>query len=470
MRGRFDDLGFSYFSIGGRGIFTYTLGMLKVMLVGNAPLPKENTNSRPAAGLRTWQFIKGLSDGADIELHAVTIGMPECYEKKPEKGLSDGGFYKRYFINKDSVDLHKWVQEVHDEVHPDVIVSVNTFPSYITSKLKTKTPFWADLNGWIMAEGQAQAAILESNAYIPHYYRMEQSILARADRFSTVSENQKYAVYGELAAMGRVRKENFGEELVARIGNAQEDLGERSELKEDYFVELDGKFLVLWIGGYNTWADEETLFRGLEKAMEKCDDLYFVSTGGGIEGLNNATFKRFKERIDKSKYRDRFKFLGWVETAEIPKIYERADCGINVDKMCLETWTGARNRINEMMKYGVPVVTTLGSEIADLCVNVGAGIGVKSGDSKALAKALERIYREEDKEKYGNAGKKFTEENSYKRSLKPLLEWIKNPKKNGPNIINYKGGSGIAFLKSSLLYLKERGLRNFLKRIGRFFK
>ena len=45
--------------------------------------------------------------------------------------------------------------------------------------------------------------------------------------------------------------------------------------------------------------------------------------------------------IDESEYKDRFKFLGWVETKNIPYIYKRANIGINVDKKCTETYKKA---------------------------------------------------------------------------------------------------------------------------------
>jgi len=55
--------------------------MKKILLVGNCPLPTENTKSRPAAGLRTYQFYKPLANRKDIDLKLVTVAMPECYGK-----------------------------------------------------------------------------------------------------------------------------------------------------------------------------------------------------------------------------------------------------------------------------------------------------------------------------------------------------------------------------------------------------
>jgi glycosyltransferase involved in cell wall biosynthesis len=375
--------------------------MKRILLIGNSPLPTENTKSRPAAGLRTYQFLKPLIQEGGIVIdkaeHAfsskkrqkfkvclVTIALPECYDEKFEKkDLVYSEYYRHFSISKDDPGLHSEIQKIHDEFIPDAIVSVNTFASYVASSLNSVAPLWADLNGWIMAEAQAQAEKMRSNDYLSHYFEMESAVLKRADKISCVSDPQKYAVLGELSMIGRICAETFSYKFTYSIPNGTEFFegeetangqftavseNERGEGEREQKMERGGipgdAFVLLWVGGYNTWVDEFTLFTGVSDAMEKCEKLYFVSTGGQISGLDNGTFSRFKKMIDESKFKNRFIFLGWIETADIPYIYARANAGINVDRKCVETYTGARNRINEMMKFGVPVITTLGSEIS----------------------------------------------------------------------------------------------------------
>ncbi len=481
--------------------------MKRILIVGSAPLPEDNTKSRPAAGLRTYQFLKPLlRDGGTVvdsaenafssarrekyELAVVCIAMPECYDDEPEyKEVHRDGF-TQLTISKNDPSLLERIQTLHNELHPDAIVSVNTYPSYIASRLKSRAPLWADLNGWVMAEGQAQAYKTDSNDYLPHYYKMEASVLKRADKLSAVSEAEGHALLGELASAGRLNRESFGYRFVEHIPNGTEWFeGERIDevLKDDLKASGDptesdgtGRYadlfrdvpkdaqVLLWLGGYNTWVDEVTLYKGVVAAMAECKNLYFVSTGGGVEGLDNKTFAKFREMIEKSEFRDRFVFLGWVDTDAIPYIYRRADFGINVDRRCVETLTGARNRINEMMKFGLPVVTTLGSEISYEVERVGAGIGVASGKYQKLAEAIISIYK--GKGRYGEEGRKYIkEECNYEKVQKPLLGWLENPRPapdRGVNL-NLKKGLGI---KGGFRYLRENGFKKafkkLLKRIG----
>ncbi len=452
--------------------------MKKLLLIGNSPLPNENSKSRPAAGLRSFQFLSPTLS-LNLDIVTINIAMPECYaEEIKYKRVVHSENFTEITISKNDSALISKIQKIHDNFKPEALVSVNTYPSYIASKLKSKAPFWADLNGWCLAEAQAQAFKKDSNNYIPHYAKMENEIISKADKFSVVSEAQKYALTGELALIGRLNKETFNYKFVKVIVNGTEwFLNEEEALKEeaDSFQTPvpENAFSVLWMGGYNTWADEKTLFHGLEKAMKECKNLYFVSTGGEIKGLDNKTFSNFKKLIENSEYKDRFKFLGWVETKNIPYIYKKADVGINVDRKCIETFTGARNRINEMMKFGLPVITTLGSEISYELLNCNAGLTVKSGRPEALANALIKMYRDRNSQQflhYSENGKKYTQEHcNYKETLKPLIKWLENPRPAPDrNVIVNFGKAGL--FKSAVLYIKENGLSKFAKKLVQKFR
>ncbi|MFH1284673.1 MAG: glycosyltransferase [Candidatus Peregrinibacteria bacterium] len=480
--------------------------MKKILLIGNSPLPDENTRSRPAAGLRTYQFLSPLireggtvirdsskafsaAKRPDFSIRMINIAMPECYDTEvSRKEIRHSDKYSQFVISKNDPGLKKHVQSLCDEFQPDAIVSVNTYPSYIASQIDTRAPLWADLNGWIMAEAQAQAYKFDSNSYIPHYYKMEKNIIRRADKLSAVSDTQKYALLGELAMLGRLNRESFGYEFAAHIPNGTQFLpgekisegepavGDRAGMAAREMLNKipDDAFAMLWLGGYNTWVDEITLFRGIEDAMRSCEKLYFVSTGGGIEGLDNKTFAKFMKMIEKSEYKERFIFLGWVETDAIPYIYRRADCGLNVDRKCIETLTGARNRLNEMMKFGLPVVTTLGSEISYEVVASGAGKGVESGKHESLTEAVVSIYKEwrgggerasvEFKE-YGKNGQKYIEEKcNYDYLMKPLTRWLENPRPapdRGVDLKPWKGG----YFSAGIRYMKENGIGKFLRKV-----
>lgn len=455
--------------------------MKKILLVGNSPLPNEMVKIRPAAGLRTFQFLKGIKENvSNIDMRLLAIAMPNCYQGEifdREYEVIEG--VGCYAVPKNDSRLVSKFQKFHDEFKPDIIVSINSYPSFVASKLKSSAVLWCDLNGWIMAEGQAQAYKMDSDDYLGHYFEIEQNVLRKADKLSSVSDRQKFALLGELASMGRLNKETFGYEFVEVVPNGVEVEDFDSNLSHDEanegFARVQslsggGAFLILWMGGYNTWVDEETLFKGVVEAMEACKELYFVSTGGSLEGLDSATFAKFKEMVEGSELKDRFIFLGWVDSELIPSIYKRSNLGLNVDRMCVETLTGARNRINEMLKFGLPVVTTLGSEISHDVVGFGAGVGVKSGDWDGLAKAVIEMYEDFTSggvklKKYNEKALEYVSGNcSYKRTMGPLIEWLKDPTVAPDRGMRVKFGNSTK-LKGFWKYLKENGFKKSFEKV-----
>lgn len=434
-------------------------------------MPEDNCGNRPAAGLRSYQFLKSCIGKFDVKCVAI--------EMSPVEKAFDESIIR---VSKDNTTK---VQNVHDEFQPDLILGVNTFPSYIACGLKTDRPIWADLNGWIMSEAQAQAYKMKSDAYLAHYFELEKRILMRADYFSAVSKREADALLGSLAWAGRLNSGNFGVELVHHIPNGTEDfLSDRASADYGAIAKISsGKFNLLWLGGYNTWVDEELLFKGVEDAMAKSPDVEFVSTGGGIPGLDDKTFARFLEFVNASPYKDRFKFLGWVKTEEIPLIYKACSLGLNIDRDCVETHTGARNRINEMMKFAMPVITTLGSEISYECVKAGAGFGVSGvggggagvggsrGDlavkefSDAILKSLE-LWKNGTLGEMGSRGRKYIlEECNFVKVCKPFLEWEGGRTAGASNLGASGVDNGLSKVKAGIEYLKQNGVKKFAGKV-----
>lgn len=432
-------------------VFNIFMGKQKILIIGNSPLPNESSENRPAAGLRTFQFLESI-DKNKFDIRLITI---------PLSSSCDAVYDFQTVIKKDDLGIQNKIQKIHDKFKPNVILGVNTYPSYIACKINTNSPIWADLNGWIMSEAQAQAYKMDSNDFLSHYYDIEKTIIKRADKLSAVSKPQMHALLGELAMMGRLNKENFSHDFVSHIPNGTEYFNEESSINSNKIAGY--RFNLLWLGGYNTWVDEETLFKGVETAMQKCPKMRYLSTGGKIKGLDNKTYDRFLELVTTSKYQKRFEFLGWVDTSDIPFILKRADVGLNVDRMCTETITGARNRINEMMKFGLPVVSTLGSEISYEMAECDAGIGVKSGDAEALAEALVQMYKKwkiADLKFYGNNGKAYIiSKCNYEYVCRPFIKWLENPSKAQDHDVNVSLKKNN--IKAGVKYMKQNGFKKF---------
>lgn len=406
--------------------------MRRILVLGAAPLPFEPRERQYAPNLRTWHLTKPLI-GDGHEVRVIAGRLPNTYpdDVPPILERSDMGFG---YLSVEGALFQDdaWLQAQLEAFQPEAVVGVNTHPSSRAVALDTDRPIWCDLNGWIMAEGQAKCRVYDDDRFLSHFWKMERDILDRADVISTVSRAQAFATIGELATRGRLGTATFGYSFVHTIPNAivEIDYAPSGGAVRGRMVPEDA-FVVLWTGGYNTWTDVDLLFGALERAMRAVPDLHFVSTGGVIEGHDELTFTRFRQCIDASEMKERFHLAGWVPTADVPAFYTESDLGINVDSSNYETTFGARNRLNEWLKVGLPILTTLGTEISETLAELDLCLRCGTQDAEGFAERMIWAARNRDEIRdmaeraRGFAVDRF----SYARTTEPLREWARQPKR-----------------------------------------
>ena len=292
-------------------------------------------------------------------------------------------------------------------------------------------PLWADLHGAIMPELQAKGSVTSDPNLFRIVHRLYFRLLSRGDRFSAVSEPQRKMVIGELGMIGRLNRENFRTDLVSVIPIALDP--DEPPIHHEQVIKgvLCGKddFVVLWSGGYNTWADVETLFAGIDAAMERNPRVHYVSTGGGIQGHSEAGYKRLKRLIAGSPHKDRYHLLGWLPFEKVQNYYFEADLGINVDLPIYESEFGARTRFLPWCQAKLLILTTVITEISRILVDADLALGVPTQDAAALADAIVRAEQNrEENRRRGAAAHEFAVRNwSMDKATESLREWAKHP-------------------------------------------
>ncbi|MBN1900528.1 glycosyltransferase [Candidatus Sumerlaeota bacterium] len=424
--------------------------MTKIFAIGTGPLLEKGVKKIGGQCLRTWHLVSPLlEDGHHVSL--VTLPIPDR-ENPPEKLRESSekrkfeGFPYTAVLKEDPSFLLPFLAREIKNVKPDCILGINTHPSAIAARAAGQIPFWADLNGWAMVEGQTRAFLDKDDSFLSLFWKDELDAVRRADHFSTVTQNQKYALIGELAVCGRLNQHTFDYPFADMIENAV-NLMFMEPPPSDASPQLRGAripkdaFAILWSGGFNTWTDIDLLYSALISAMEKNERIHFVSTGGSIDGHDEKTYARFHRLVAASPLRKRFVLLGWVEAELLPVIYSECDIGINVDAINYETLFGARNRVTNMLAAGLPVVTTLGTEISKTIKKETLGIAVPLDDSGALSAALCKMAEdEEESRRMGEAAREYALSHySYKATTDSLRDWIKAPSLSPDNLKKVEG-------------------------------
>lgn len=418
---------------------------MSTFLVGGVgPRPSKNAKKVYATGLRLQTLAEAVkNNGHDVHIVEAAFGgeKVDTSEKKedqfPVTKLTGD-------LQKDIKKFSRLAKKLQKNKDLQGVITTTDYVGHVAALGSGKLPLWCDFFGHPMAERQMQAYVGNNSVGLEDQWRMILPILLKADRFSVCSNSQRLALTGELGAAGRLSHHTCMEELVEILlpPNPFKTAFRRrkNNLLRGEVVPDDAR-IILFTGGYNTWLDEETLFEGVEKALSQNKNFHYVSTGGEIQGHVTEVFKNFKTRIENSKYKSRFHFLGWVNHDDFVQCCLESDVGVMIDQPTLEGELGCRNRLFSWLWAGMRIVTSDLSEptreqfLPDQWIDP-----VPMKDAQTLSTALVRNLKKgrlSDKEVTARnriARKKL----SINTCFKSLQDWINDPQKSSDNLSSMK--------------------------------
>lgn len=410
--------------------------MANILVLGVGPLPFEHTEKLHAPGLRTWQMAELLAH----KRHHVTIGLiefgdfenrgggPPKISRREELGDNISMVRLQYHPQHTVTSL----QTLHAGTRFSCVISTTDIMNNLAALMEVRLPLWLDYNGDPFAEKQLLALVHHNDESLKDQWKMYLPALLAGDRFSVASTPQKYAMIGQLGFAGRLTQHTCGTELISVMPNCsramQKEARKRNLGLKGHMIPATA-FVVLWTGGYNTWCDPETLYRGLELAMRQDPSIFFVSTGGAITGHDVETFAMFERLVENSQYRDRFHFVGWRATDEVASIYQQADCAVCTDRYSVEGEMGTRTRIIDWIQFKVPVLTT---DLCELTHQLRENDLVETyelGSPESLRDAIFSVKNnpETAQERAQRAQRFFNETYIEEEVFAPMLEWAANP-------------------------------------------
>lgn len=402
--------------------------MTRILICGVAPLPFENTRKNYGPGIRTWQFARSLAaEGHDVRLLAVTL--EDAYAAPPvELETIEGVRIER--LSRGLFANHERIRSQIEEFAPHGVVGATIYGSYALAIARPPVPFWADQFGHVMAEAQAKSALDGHAEVVPYFWRLVEEVLGWADRFSVVSERQKWAAVGELGAIGRLNFRTIGQDFIAVIPCALLPASaDNPALPVRRRSHPEDPFRILWSGSYNTWSDVRTLVQGLERAMERNCRIRFTSTGGEIPGHDESTYGELVERARQSRFAERFDLRGWLVADQLPAVVAEADLGILTEKPIYEGMLGSKNRVVQWMSSGLAVAYNHIGDLGELLERHRLGLTFPVGDADALA---ERICWAADHPgeiaAMAARAQQFAQQQlTFKATTTPLVAWAANP-------------------------------------------
>ncbi len=422
--------------------------MSKLLVFGLSPLPFEDMMKNFGPGIRVWQFIHPILDSGH-EITLVANRIPGIYPEKTPPIVEEKNRRFRYIhCTEEYFRNAAFIQKIHDEVQPDALLAATIFAAAPLRFLKTAAPVWIDLFGHVMAEAQAKVFRYSDDTYLDHFRQHELLALDKGDIFSCVSRAQSFATVGELGLVGRLNRFTTGYEFCSVIPCAMspEPLVHETEVLRNKLVPPDA-FVVLWSGGFNTWTDTETLVAGLELAMEENAGIWFVSTGGQIDGHDEKTYPEFVQRVQSSPFSNRFILKGWIPKSQVPNYYFEADIGINIDRFMYEGMFGSKNRVLDWMRAGLPSLIGELCELSRDLPQKGLAYNFPLQDPRALAERLLYLADHRDAvRKTGERAKAYGLKHlTFEATTAVFRDWLEKPEKspdhkNSAQVLNVQMG------------------------------
>jgi glycosyltransferase involved in cell wall biosynthesis len=411
-----------------------------VLVLGVGPTPPENPPRLHAPGLRLWSLARFLvAQGYDVVIGMVGFaGDREDSSSTPVTESNDTLFPESlpygitcYRLPYRLEEAARRVRVIARRHHPRCVVSTTDFMNLVAVSAALPVPLWLDYMGQPMTERQLLADVYESDEGLRGQWEYVLPSLLGGDHFSVCSNRQRYILLGELGAVGRLNRHTAREDLVdVLVPFHLFDVKFRHsrDVLRSVCVRADD-FVVLWSGGYNTWTDVDTLFKGLESAMAQHPSIVFVSTGGAIPGHDNRTYERFRQWVENSPNKHRYKLCGWVPTEDVQNYYLESNAALNVDRWSVEGQVGYRTRILDWIIAGLPVVTTVLCELTEELASHNFVTTFRIGDPQDLGIKLAALAVD-----CSTAMVRTAKAQEYLRTqldpttaLAPLAKWVADP-------------------------------------------
>jgi glycosyltransferase involved in cell wall biosynthesis len=417
--------------------------MADILVVGHGPLPEPGMTRSDPAALRTWQTVRPLADSPHT-VHLIAVPTAdrllsnhavEVDETGPGSRGVDEDFDSVLLPTAEASPAVEVVEKAIARHRPSCVVAVNAYPGFIASQARARLPLWVDLGDCAVLERQINARRTGDETGLEEAWTHEQALLMRADKFSVASMPRLYGLIGELAAVGRLNRLTAHYHFAHHVPHAVHPLFAHPPTAASAPPlrprEIPGDaFVVLWSGSFDSWVDVDSLFAGLEKAMAANPRVHFVATGAQVEGRDELTYRRFRAAVEASPYAMRCHLLGWVDLGRLGAIYRECDLGLNVDGKHYETLFGSRHRLIDMMAAGLPVATSLGTELSHILTEEKIGLVFPTGDADALANVLLRNADQPHALRtLGQKGRHYVTRHFTSSALaQPLLEWVDEPR------------------------------------------
>ncbi len=429
------------------------MNRILIFNAGISPIDKRMPSS--GDGLRAWQFYQGLkSRGFDAHL-SVFKGTYNKFKKFIPNGFGD-------IVFDSTLESQS---EVIQKVQPDVII----FTHWPTVLIKyTDIPVVIDFHG---------PHILER--YFQKHRTLDENIREKlykiriGDFFTCAGEYQKYYFIGWLLRAGVMNIIN--EKIICDI-----PISLNSNLPQiNYNKKLERPIRFVYSGMFLPWQDPFNAFEAVSEVFNK-NKGGVLEIFGGKHPIHSIDAKKFDDLIKNAKNNPFIKFRGIIPRDELIEEYKKAHLALDLMSWNLERELAFTTRTVEYLWAGLPVIYNNYSELSEYIKRYKAGWCVDPDNPEEIRELLEQILDNPEQlvEYSANAQKLVRENFTWDKTITPLVEFCKNPKKRDRSSdINFENSIRVSQevpkrgpIERAIQCYKDNGLKCTVKKVIDYLK
>lgn len=373
------------------------------------------------SAIRTLEIARALAaDGLE-----VTLAAPEGSELGDGERLrlatfADHPSLARLTHDADVVVVSGRVELMTAVKKPLVI---DLYDPFVLSNLD----FWGD------DFNRSRGRSLLSLRWLQHH-------LANGDFFLCASERQRSFWLGMLAAAGRINHVNYKDDPELRRLLAIVPFGVPDAPPEPGEPVVKGVLpgigpndrVVTWAGGMWNWVDPLTLLRAIALLRERRPDVNALILGtrhpnpeiGEMEIARRARELASELGLDQGTVT----FVDWVPYAERHRWLLESDVGVSLHRSGVESEFAFRTRVLDYLWCTVPMVVTVGDELAARVEREDLGRVVQPDDPQAVAAAIESLLDAPDAAARRARLEAARDSLAWSRVVAPLRDFCRAPR------------------------------------------
>ncbi len=207
-------------------------------------------------------------------------------------------------------------------------------------------------------------------------------------------------------ALGLAERSQSAHDRVFYLGHSGfETTGSESSLPSRLAAQLKGKLVFTFVGTFGYSYEVELIARAAQHFHTHCPDVAFVLVGDGHQ----------RETL-RQKYAGLPNLIltGWLDTREIAAVLTQSHVGLVPCRSLPDT---VPNKPFEYLAAGLPIISSLQGEMAEIIETHGLGLSYRAGDLGGFIQAVDRMWRDRPAlaRWSANAAKAFREEFSASR-------------------------------------------------------